>query len=195
MNAVARSILMQYQTPLPDNTEFAKIRDRVNEIAPIFDRLPGMWFKLYGVNDSESAAIAEYSSIYLWDGPEPMHDFLSSDLFQNYSAAFGRPTVRWFLVHAVRGDISSVVKARYAIRRLAPFPRHAHVAAVLGDWQTKFHREGALVQITGFDSANWEMIDLTVWDKIPELRDLDHRYTLARVSAPESCHNFERQCA
>ena len=184
MNTTNDLILMQYQTPLPDDTDVAKIRSRVSEIAPVFDRLPGMLFKLYGLNEPGSAAIPEYSSIYLWERPEPMRDFLSGDLFENYSAAFARPAVRWFLVHACRGDIASVATARYAIRRLTPFPRRVRVGAILSDWHAKFERGGALLQITGFDPTNWELIDLSVWDKLPKIGDMDHLYALARTSVP-----------
>ena len=191
MKAVKGSILMQYQTPLPDDTDFAKIRSRVSEIGPIFDRMPGMLFKLYGLNDPASAAIGEYSSIYLWDSLESIQNFLSGDLFDNYSAAFARPAVRWFLVHAVRGDIASVATARWAIGRLAPLPRRAHIGTALSNWGAKFQRPEALVQVAGFDPTTWESIDLTVWDKTPEIRDLDHLYELARTSVPGSCLNIQ----
>jgi len=186
MKAVKSLIVMQYQTPLPDDTDFAKVRSRVNEIAPIFDRMPGMLFKLYGLNDPASAPIGEYSSIYLWDSVESMQSFLSGDLFDNYSAAFARPSVRWFLVHTVTGDLASVTTARWAIRRLIPLPRRAHIGAALANWEAKFRRPESLVQVAGFDPTSWECIDLTVWNKTPEIKDLDHLYALARTSVPGS---------
>jgi len=179
------SIPMQYQTPLPDDTDFTRIQSRINEIAPIFDRLPGMHFKLYGLNGPENAASAEYSSIYLWESPAPMHDFLSGELFANYSAVFARPVVRWYLVHAARGDISSVRGARWAVRRLVPLPRQTAIEVTLARWEARFARPEALVQVIGFDPTNWEAIDLTVWVKAPQVRDLDHLYTLARTSVPQ----------
>ena len=195
MNAVKGLILMQYQTPLPDDTDFAKVRSRVSEIAPIFDRMAGMLFKLYGLNDPASAPIGEYSSIYLWDSLESMQNFLSGDLFDNYSAVFARPAVRWFLVHAVSGDIASVASARWAIRRLAPLPRRAHIGVALSNWETKFRRPEALVRVVGFDPTSWECIDLTAWNKTPEIRDLDHLYALARTSVPGSCLNIQHSSA
>jgi hypothetical protein len=175
---------MQYQTPLPDDTDFGKIRNRVDEIAPVFDHLPGMLFKLYGLNTPDSGGVGEYSSIYVWENLEAMRQFLSGDLFDNYSAAFARPAVRWFLVHAIRGEIASLTTARFAIRRLVPIPRRAQIGAILSQWQAKFHREGTLVQVTGFEPTNWEMADLTVWSELPEIRDFDHLYALARTSVP-----------
>ncbi len=184
VKTVTNTILMQYQTPLAADTDFSKIRSRVSEIAPIFDRLAGLHFKLYGLNEPETAAVAEYSSIYLWDRLESMHAYLSGDVFDNYSSVFARPPVRWYLVHSISGDFASVRRASYAIRRIVPFPRRVHAGALLTDWQAASRRDGALMQIIGFDAATWELIDLSIWDQRPEICDLDHRYTLVRTSVP-----------
>jgi len=182
MRTLTNTVLMQYQTPLPADTDISKIRSRVSELAPIFDRLPGLHFKLYGLNEPETAAFAEYSSIYLWNGLESMQDYVSGDLFDNYSSVFARPPVRWYLVHSINGDFASVRIARFAIRRIAPFPRRVHVGAILSDWEARFRRDGAIMQIIGFDPASWEIIDLSIWEKRPDIGDLDHRYTLVRTS-------------
>ena len=184
MNELPGSILMQYQTPLPAGTDLANIRKRIAEIAPVFDRLPGMVFKLYGLNDAETSAIVEYSSIYLWKDPKGMFDFLSGELFDNYSAAFARPAVRWFLVDTARGELQAVTAARWAVRRLVPLPRQSPIQSMLSELVTRFRREEAIAQVTGFDPTNWEAINLTVWDKKPQIGDLDHLYSLARTSVP-----------
>jgi hypothetical protein len=185
MNTINNMVVMHYQTPLPDDTDFAQIRNRVSEIGPLFDRLPGLVFKLYGLNEPGTAPIPEYSSIYLWERLESMYEFLSGELFANYSAVFARPAVRWFLVHATRGDVVSVASARYAVRRLAPFPRRVPVGGSLSNWQAKFEREGAIFQVLAFDPTNWEVVDLSIWDQKPEIGNLDHLYALARTSVPE----------
>jgi len=44
-------ILMQYETPLPDDFDMDQVRNRVRKLAPQFDHYHGLGFKLYGVND------------------------------------------------------------------------------------------------------------------------------------------------
>ena len=55
---------------------------------------------------------------------------------------------------------------------------------MLSELVTRFRREEAIAQVTGFDPTNWEAINLTVWDKKPQIGDLDHLYSLARTSVP-----------
>jgi hypothetical protein len=97
-------ILMQYETPLPDDFTMDQVRNRALTVAPKFDEYPGLNFKLYGVNDRFEAAVNEYSSIYLWSDPESMRGFLEGDLFDNYSTVFARPSVRSWLIHETIGD-------------------------------------------------------------------------------------------
>jgi hypothetical protein len=87
-------ILMQYETPLPDDYTMDQVRNRAVNIAPKFDEYPGLNFKLYGVNERSEAAVNEYSSIYLWSDLESMRGFLEGDLFDNYSKVYARPSVR-----------------------------------------------------------------------------------------------------
>jgi hypothetical protein len=42
--------------------------------------------------------------------------------------------------------------------------------------------EGEL--FVGFDPFQWQLIDLTVWQNRPELRDASHRYALVHASVP-----------
>jgi Domain of unknown function (DUF4865) len=69
-------IPMQYETPLPDDFDMEQIRVRARKLAPQFDHYRGLIFKLYGVNRAKDAAVNEYTSIYLWNRPEPMLGFL-----------------------------------------------------------------------------------------------------------------------
>ena len=75
-------ILMQYETPLPDEFDMDLVRSRARKLAPQFDQYPGLRFKLYGVNEAKHAAVNEYTSIYLWTTPEPMRGLLAGDLFE-----------------------------------------------------------------------------------------------------------------
>jgi hypothetical protein len=62
----SNAVLMQYETPLPDDFDMNGVRTRVREKAGAFDQLPGMFVKFYAVNEVTAAPLNEYSSIYLW---------------------------------------------------------------------------------------------------------------------------------
>ncbi len=190
MNPFANALVTQYQTPLPDTHDLAAVRRRVGEIAPEFDRMRGFHFKLYGLNaagadDAAPGACAEYSSLYLWHGPAGANEFFTGGRFDGYARAFGRPAVRTWFVHDVStADFAALAGATHFRRRLLPLPRQVPVGATLDGWGARLRRPGALVQVTGFDPANWEMLDLTVWAERPPHADGGHVYALAHVSVP-----------
>jgi len=88
------SILMQYETPLPDNFGMKQVRQRIRQVSSPFDHYKGLHFKLYGVNDRIETPLNEYSSIYLWSCISAMREFLVGDLFNNYAQAFARPSIK-----------------------------------------------------------------------------------------------------
>ena len=114
-------ILIQYETPFPDDFDMEQVRTRVRNLGPKTDRYPGLEFKLYGMNTLETAAVNEYSSIWLWSNPEPMREFLEGDFFDNYVKAFTRPSVRTWFIHETTGDRSSVIETRHVLRRFIRF--------------------------------------------------------------------------
>jgi hypothetical protein len=177
-------ILMQYETPLPDDFDMDQVRSRVRKLAPQFDHYHGLGFKLYGVNDTKHAAVKEYTSIYLWNNPDPMRGFLAGDLFENYSQVFARPSVRSWLVHEIFGNILSVADAHYSLRRTISIPRQMKVGTFLEGWTQREHQADALVQIIGFDPLNWQLADFSVWYDLPQSLDFGHIYSLVHVSLP-----------
>ena len=86
--SIHSQILMQYETPLADDSSMDQVRERVVKFAPKFDEYPGLDFKLYAVNERSDASVNEYSSIYLWRNLESMRGLLESELFDNYSQTF-----------------------------------------------------------------------------------------------------------
>ena len=178
-------MLMQYETPFPDEFDMDQVKSRVRKLAPQFDQYPGLRFKLYGVNEAKHAAVNEYTSIYLWTTPDPMRGLLAGDLFDNYAQAFARPSVRSWLIHDIFGNPLSLVDARYSLRRIVPVPRQTKVGAFLENWTRREHRSDALVQVIGLDPLNWQLADFTVWHDQPESVDLGHTYSLVHVSLPE----------
>jgi hypothetical protein len=177
-------ILMQYETPLPDDFKMDEVRNRALSIAPKFDRYLGLTFKLYGVNERSEAAVNEYSSIYLWSDPESMRGFLEGDLFDDYSRVFARPSVRSWMIHETNGDRGALKESRYCLRQIAPLPRQMKVGDFLNTWTDRQPASEALYRVVGFDPFQWQFVDLTVWKDRPELRDASHRYALVHASVP-----------
>jgi hypothetical protein len=175
-------ILMQYETPLPDDFAMDEVRQRAWRIAPLFDQLPGLEFKLYAVNALNDSSINEYSSIYLWNDPEAYRGFLSGNLFDDYAKAFARPSVRTWVIHEISGERAALQESRYLLRQIVPLPREAHLGKFLESWTRRQQEVDALYQVVGFDPFQWNLIDMTVWKAKPELRDSSHRYTLINVS-------------
>ena len=194
MRPFANALGTQYQTPLPDAHDLGAVRRRVGEIAPAFDQMRGFHFKLYGGNapgadDAAPGAFAEYSSLYLWHGPAGANEFFTGGRFDGYARAFGRPTVRTWFVHAVVGNFAALAGATHFRRRLLPLPRLAPVGETLDGWGARLRRPAARLQVTGFDPANWEMLDLTAWAEQPPHVDGGHVYELAHVSLPPADAN------
>ena len=177
-------ILMQYETPLPDDFAMDQVRKRALTVAPKFDEYAGLNFKLYGVNDLAEGAVQEYSSIYLWSNPESMRGFLEGDLFDNYCRVFARPSVRSWLIHEARGNKGALKESRYCLRQIVPLPRHSQIGQFLNSWTERQSTPEAIYRLVGFDPFQWQLIDLTIWRDRPELRDASHRYALVHVSVP-----------
>jgi hypothetical protein len=177
-------ILMQYETPLADDFAMDQVRKRALTVAPKFDEYPGLNFKLYGVNDLSEGAVQEYSSIYLWSNPESMRGFLEGDLFDNYSRAFARPSVRSWLIHEATGNRGALKEGRYCLRQIVPLPRQVQIGQFLNGWTERQSAPEAIYRLVGFDPFQWQFIDLTIWRDRPDLRDASHRYALVHVSVP-----------
>jgi hypothetical protein len=183
---VLQPVLMQYQTPLSDDFDTASILQRIKSVAAPYDVLPGLIFKLYGLNPgADFNQIKEYSSIYLWDSLAPMQKLLTGDLFADYSEVFHRPPVRMYIAQSVTGAIGELKTARYAVRRNIPLPRQGHPGNVIRTWVQRLRRPEALVQVIGFDPASWELADLTVWLTEPPTLDFARTYSLAYISLPK----------
>ena len=127
--SIYKQILMQYETPLPDDFTMDQVRKRAISIAPKFDEYPGLNFKLYGVNERSEAAVNEYSSIYLWSDLKSMRGFLEGDLFDNYSQGLRPPKC------SIMADSRNHWRKRRTERRsLLLTPNHP-VAASDANWR------------------------------------------------------------
>jgi hypothetical protein len=180
------AVLMQYETTLPDGFDTGQIEQRIARVSAPFDVMPGLWFKLYAVNNTGAGALVnEYSSIYLWKNSTALRGLLTSDLFQNYAEAFLRPAVRQWLTFAAEGDLPDLQKSRFALRRTFFFPRQASVASTLESWRTQGSLRNALFRVVAFDPGVWEVNDLTVWSERPKAQVDGRLYSIAHVSLPQ----------
>jgi hypothetical protein len=189
------SVLMHYETPLPDDFDMNQVRSRVQSVSSRFDHYEGLYFKLYGVNDRMETAVNEYSSIYLWSDISAMRGFLLSDLFDNYAQAFARPSVRSWITQAARGDAGNLASAVWAVRQTFGIPRQTRAGDFLQAWIKRNAYPTALFQVFGFDARSWEAIDLTIWNERPDIkRPINaHLYHLIHVSLPVN-QNHDCSC-
>jgi hypothetical protein len=184
----SNAILMQYETPFPDDFDMEGIQIRVREKAGVFDQMPGMLVKFYAVNEMTAGPLNEYSSIYLWSKPGFLTGFFTGDLFENYANAFARPTPRWALVHLVNGDFRQLQRTRAAIRQTIAIPRKTHIGQFVKSWEERSRTANALARVIAIDPAHWELIDFEFFaERIVQPPGVnEHRYDIVHVSLPDA---------
>jgi hypothetical protein len=182
------AVLMQYETPLPDDFDMEGIRTRVREKAKAFDQMPGMFVKFYAVNEVTAGPLNEYSSIYLWSKPGFLTGFFTGDFFENYANAFARPNPRWALVHLVNGDLRQLQQTRAAIRQTVGIPRKAHIGQFLRTWEERSKKSNALARVIAIDPAHWELIDFEFRsERVAQPLGVNaHLYDIVHVSLPDA---------
>ena len=89
-------LTMHYSIRLKDEAHAAAVRARVQQVAPMFDQLPGLAAKLFLLDP----LTPRYAVYYLWRDAEAMHDFLDGPRFAAMCEEFGRPLVQTFLSRA-----------------------------------------------------------------------------------------------
>jgi Domain of unknown function (DUF4865) len=180
----SNALLMQYETPLPDDFDMASIRARVQEKTQVFDQLPGMLVKFYTVNDVTTSPLNEYSSIYLWSEPSFLSRLFTGDFFENYAEAFARPTPRWALVQHVSGDFSQLKEVKAAVRQTIGIPRKTHIGQFVKAWERR--SSDLLFRVIALDPARWELIDFQfATERIVHPSGVNaHVYDIAHVSQP-----------
>jgi hypothetical protein len=184
----SNAILMQYETPLPDDFDMEGVRTRVREKAGVFDQLPGMFVKFYAVNEKTNASLNEYSSIYLWSKPSFLTEFFTGDFFENYADAFGRPTPRWALAHQVNGDFRQLQRTRAAIRQTIGIPRKTHIGQFVKSWAERQSKSDRLARVIALDPVRWELIDFqfTAEHVAHPVGMNAHQYDIVHVSLPDA---------
>ena len=182
----SNAVLMQYETPLPDDFDMDGVRTRVREKAGAFDQLPGLFVKFYAVNEVTAAPLNEYSSIYLWSKASFLTGFFTGDFFDNYANAFGRPTPRWALVHQVDGDFSQIQQTRMALRQTIGIPRKSPIGQFVKSWEERQNRSNVSAWLIAIDPAHWELIDFQFTaERVAHPAGVNlHLYDIVHVSLP-----------
>jgi hypothetical protein len=114
-------IAMHYGFDLPDDFDMPRVRERVAQKGPAFDRYPGMAFKAFLADERRGVQGRNfYGAFYVWNDADAARDFLLSPQFASFVQSFGRPEVRlWPVVAFADRDLS---RARSATLDLAPLP-------------------------------------------------------------------------
>jgi hypothetical protein len=187
-------IAMQYSIQFEATYEMARIRSRIAEKGPLFDRHAGLAQKAFLLNERGAAgrfvAVNEYAPFYVWHDFEAARQFLFGDAFKAVCDAFGRPPVRtWQVLHYDEADRS--IAPRFATRETIG-PPAASVLADAASAEREHHREmlrrpGLRSHAVGLDPELWEIVRFALWrsaeDAAPWAREC-HTYEVAHLSAP-----------
>jgi hypothetical protein len=182
----ANALLLQYETPLPEDFDIKAVRERIREIAPAFDRMAGLLVKFYGLNIRPEAPANEYVSTYLWQNPLALREFLEGDRFGNYTEVFARPSARTWLLHEIVGEFDELTHTRFLLKQIVGIPRKAKVGHSLETWAKRPLPPSTIVRILGLDSVTWEIIEFTALSDRPDLNHAinAHLYNIVHVSKP-----------
>jgi hypothetical protein len=115
-------LIARYRHRLPADYAMDRIRSRVAERAPAWERLPGLIFKAVLIAEQARGAPANaYSSLYLWRDADAAAEFLAGPAFRAVVESFGRPRVETWLPNAVAfGGATSALVLAEETRLIAP---------------------------------------------------------------------------
>ena len=100
-------IIAHYAHRLPADYDIDSIRERARGRAPIWDNVPGLYFKAFLLRERGrfGANQNEYSSLYLWRRDEGFRDFLVDGRIKPVTDSFGRPAIETrFVLDAHKGE-------------------------------------------------------------------------------------------
>lgn len=154
-------ILAHYFHRLPADYDTAILRDRVQRLAPEWDRLPNLYFKAVLLREKgvQGAAGTSYSSLYLWRNPQALADFLTGGRFRVVTGSFGRPAIDLHLpIDARRGPAR---EAKTALIEEVSVPLDADPTEFLteeaGRNRSLAHRPEVVAAVTAVDTKEWRI--------------------------------------
>ncbi|MCB4928918.1 DUF4865 family protein [Streptococcus mutans] len=81
---------MRYDITLPSDYDMAIIRKRVQNTGYLMDHFPGLFFKVYLINEKQEGAFCNsYSPLYIWKDTKGMNQFIFDGYFDNIIQSFG----------------------------------------------------------------------------------------------------------
>lgn len=182
-------ISMQYSFTLPADYDMEIIDRRIRDKGPALDGFPHLRFKSYLTIRKGELGSEEnlYAPFYLWQQPEGASNFLTGPGFAAVADAFGRPSVKtWIVWHA---EISpEIAKARFATRRILPIePTESlgELRAIESDVvQADIAAGGALASVSGFEPTSWTRVNFQLWAGEPPLNKSVQAYRVGHISLP-----------
>lgn len=184
----SNALLLQYETPLSDDFDIKAVRERITEVAPVFDRMPGILVKFYALNERPNAPVNEYVSTYIWHDAVALREFLEGDRFGNYSEVFARPSARTWLLHDITGDFDAVQDTRFLLKQVVGIPRKVKVSRFLESWRERKLASSTIIRVIAIDATTWDLVELTALKERPDLSQSinAHLYHIVHVSKPSA---------
>lgn len=159
----------QYTHRLPADYDTAHIRERAAARGPLWDAVPGLGFKAFGLRERRRGAAGNaYALFYLWIDAAATADFAMGDGFQTVIDGFGRPSIDlWLPIDARRGPAAAVERTAaplWLVREDADLPDTADRPAVRAA-QTEHNRVLAaqphtLAVVSAVDVSAWRTVRL-----------------------------------
>ena len=180
---------MQYQFEFSPGFDLQTVRDRVAELGPRFNDLPGLHYKAFLLSEASGEQPALYAPFYVWRRPEGMREFLLSDSFTAVCARYGRPGVhQWVPLWHQDGNFMEDPPA-YATREFAKAAEFKGLVDLAERESERSRRvlmePGAHSVFVGVDPVTWKLIRMTLWTSRPSPRDGSHLFEVAYLSRPE----------
>ncbi len=181
-------IIAHYAHRLPADYDIDSIRERARGRAPIWDNVPGLYFKAFLLRERGrfGASQNEYSSLYLWRRDEGFHDFLADGRTKFVTESFGRPQIEArFTLDAVRGEGS---EARFLTKQEQDIAADTDLTSAFAD-EVARNREavkqtGVVVAAVGVDTERWKFTRVLLSEKEPTGREQGAVYQVLYLAQP-----------
>lgn len=153
---------MQYSVRLPTEYPVERLRQRVRERGPLFDRLPGLAHKSFLIDEK----LRTYAPFYVWRSHDAMREFLFGNLFAGVIDSFGRPRIRhWSVVQFGHGDRK--VRPTFACYEIDKVSQESSLAEMRAR-ETELHQSalaqpGLFAHVTALDADRWEVCRFSLW--------------------------------
>lgn len=181
-------IIAHYSHRLPVNHDIASIRARAKERGPLWEEVPGLYFKgfLLRENGRYGAIANNYSSLYLWHQDDAFRDFLVNGRYGAVTDTFGRAEIQTrFVLDARRGHGHD---ARFATREELDIPLDADLAAAFASEiernQKTVERSGIVAAAIGVDAQNWKFTRILLSEQEPAGREAGTSYEILYLAKP-----------